>query len=303
MKTKVEFGVAALLIGFIVGGQAIAQPRGERPPLPQGDPNTPVVARGGFGPTEPAIAKFREGIYLIRTNGSGNITVFTSDDAVLLVDSKLTNEYDKVLPLLRSVTNKPIRYLINTHFHLDHTGGNIGFAGLGAQIIATGNTRARLSKTQQTGLPVITFDDHMDVYFGGKTLKLYYYGRGHTDGDLVIYIPEEKLVMTGDLFAGWGPSIRLIDYNGGGSLVQWPATLDKVMALDFDTVIPGHSGVTDRAHVKAYLDENRRMLDLIRMLRGAGKDPKEITTAVQMEFGNMAFVVLPNIQSVLDELR
>jgi cyclase len=198
------------------------------------------------------------------------------------------------------VTDKPIRFLVNTHFHPDHTGGNAGFAGLGAEIVAQDNVRVRLSRTQQMGLPVITFADHMNIYFGGKTLELYYYGRGHTDGDLVIYIPEEKVVMTGDLFAGWGPSIWLIDYNGGGSLAEWPATLDKVTALDFDTVIPGHSGITDRAHVQAYIDENRRMLDLIRMLKGAGRDPMAIT--VQMEFGNMAFVVLPNVQSVLDEL-
>jgi glyoxylase-like metal-dependent hydrolase (beta-lactamase superfamily II) len=143
----------------------------------------------------------------------------------------------------------------------------------------------------------------MDVYFAGKTLQLYYYGRGHTDGDLAIYVPEEKLVLPGDLFAGWGPSIRLIDYNGGGSLAEWPATLEKVMALDFDVVIPGHSGVTDRAHMQGYLDENVRMLDFIRMLNEAGRTPEEISAAVRMEFGNMAFVVLPNIQVVLDELK
>ena len=290
-----------MLAGLLATEQTFAQ-RGGRT-MPQGDPNTPVVERGGFGPTDAQIVKFRDGIYLIRSVGSGNITVFTSDDGLLLVDSKLTNEYDKAVELLRTVTDLPIQYLINTHFHPDHTGGNAGFEGLGAKIIATGNTRKRLSQTQQAGLPVITFDDHMDIYFGGKTLQLYYYGRGHTDGDLVIYIPEEKVVMPGDLFAGWGPSIRLIDYNGGGSLAAWPATLEKVMALDFDTVIPGHSGVTDRAHMQAYLDENRKMLDLIGMLKQAGKTPVEISTAVQMEFGNMAFVVLPNVQAVLDELN
>jgi cyclase len=300
LKIRIELLAAALLVGSLTMGQAHAQ-RGGRP-LPQGDPNTPVAERGGFGPTEAEIVKFRDGIYLIRSVGSGNITVFTSNDAVLLVDSKLTSEFDKAAALLRTVTDKPIRYLINTHFHPDHTGGNAGFEKLGAEIVATDNTRVRLAKVQQMGLPVITFDDHMAIYFGGKTFELYYYGRGHTDGDLVIYIPEEKIVMTGDLFAGWGPSIRLIDYNGGGSLAEWPATLDKVMALPFDTVIPGHSGVTDRAHVQAYLDENRRMLDLIRMLKKAGRDPMAITSAVQMEFGNMAFVVLPNVQSVLDEI-
>jgi cyclase len=302
MQIRIGLVAAALLVASLASGQAYAQPRGGFT-MPQGDPNTPVVERGGFGPTPAEIVKFRDGIYLIRSVGSGNITAFISDDAVLLVDSKLTNEFDKSVELLRTVTDKPIHYLINTHFHPDHTGGNIGFEKLGASIIATANTRARLSKTHQMGLPVITFDDHMDVYFGGRTLRLYYYGRGHTDGDLVIYLPEEKIVMTGDLFAGWGPSIRLIDYNGGGSLAEWPATLAKVMALDFDTVIPGHSGVTDRAHVQAYLDENRKMLELIRMLKKAGRDPMEITSAVQMEFGNMAFVVLPNVQAVLDELK
>lgn len=299
MKTGLVLAASALLAGLVAVGEACAQPRRA---LPQGDPNTPVLERGGFGPTEAEIVKFRDGVYLIRSVGSGNITVFTSDHGVLLVDSKLTNEFDKVMELLRTVTDQPVRYVINTHFHPDHTGGNSGLEGVGAEIIATDHARKRLSATQQTGLPVVTFDDHMNVYFAGKTLELHNYGRGHTDGDLVIYIPEEKVVLSGDLFAGWGPSIRLIDYNGGGSLAEWQATLEKVMALDFDTVIPGHSGVIDRAHMQVYLDENRRMLELIRTLRDAGRTPMDIASAVQMEFGNMAFVVLPNIQAVLDEL-
>ncbi len=302
MNARIVWVAAALLAGLGVTGQAFAQPGG-RPTMPQGDPDTPVVARGGFGPTEAQIVKFRDGIYLIRSQGSGNITVFTSDDGLLLVDTKLTNEYDTWMKLLRTVTDQPIRYVINTHMHPDHTGGNIGVESLGAEIIATDNARKRLSQRQEMGLPMVTFDDHMNIFFAGRTLQLYYYGRGHTDGDLVIYIPEEKIVMAGDLFAGWGPSIRLIDYNGGGSFAQWPATLEKVMKLDFDAVIPGHSGVTDRAHMQAYLDENRKMLDFIRMMKAAGRAPMEIGTAVQTEFGNMAFVVLPNIQSVLDELN
>jgi glyoxylase-like metal-dependent hydrolase (beta-lactamase superfamily II) len=285
------------------GGGPGGGPGGGRGGMPQGDPNVPVVERGGFGPSEAEIVQFRDDIWLIRSQASGNITVFTSDDGLLLVDSKNANEYTRVAELLKTVTDQPIRYLINTHFHGDHVGGNISMQSVGAAIIATANTRARLAQTQQQGLPVVTFDDRMEVHFGGKRLELYYFGRGHTDGDLVIHLPEERIVMTGDLFAGWGPSIRLIDYNGGGSLVEWPGTLTKAAALDFDVVIPGHSGVTDRTQLQAYIDENRRMLDLIRMLDEAGRTPQEITTAVQMEFGNMAFVVLPNVQVVLDELN
>ena len=271
--------------------------------MPQGDPNVPVLERGGFGPSEMEVAQFRDDIYILRSQASGNITAFVADNGVLIVDTKTTGEYARVEELLKSVTDKPIRYVINTHFHPDHTGGNAGMEGVGASIIATKNTRTRLAQTQQQGLPVITFDDHMEVNWGGRTLKLYYFGPGHTDGDLVIHIPEENLIMTGDLFAGWGPSIRLIDYNGGGSLAEWPGTLTKAAALDFDIVIPGHSGVTNRVELQRYIDENRRMLDLIRMLNEAGRSPQEIQQAVQMEFGNMAFVVLPNVQSVLDELN
>ena len=278
-------------------------PGGGRGAMPQGDPNVPVVERGGFGPSQMEIAKFRDDIYILRSQASGNTTAFVADNGVLVVDTKTTGEYERIAELLKTVTDQPVRYVINTHFHPDHTGGNAGMEGVGAAIIATTNTRARLAQTAQQGLPVITFDDRMEVKWGKWTLKLYYFGRGHTDGDLVIQIPEENLVMTGDLFAGWGPSIRLIDYNGGGSLVEWPGTLTKAAALDFDVVIPGHSGVTDRGQMQGYIDENRRMLDMIRMLNGAGRTPQEIRAAVQMEFGNMAFVVLPNVQSVLDELN
>jgi glyoxylase-like metal-dependent hydrolase (beta-lactamase superfamily II) len=293
------------------GGPRVGGPGGPAGPgggrgrvaFPPDDPSPPLAERGGFGPGTPEIAKYREGIYLIRSGASGNITAFTSDNGVLVVDSKFANEYTQIQELLKTVTDQPIRYVINTHFHGDHVGGNANMEAGGAEIIAHDNARVRLSQSQQTGIPVISFADRMTVRFGGKTFQLYHFGRGHTDTDLVIYIPEEKIVMPGDLFASWGPSVRLIDYNGGGSLVQWPATLEKAMALDFDAVIPGHAGVTDRAHMQAYIDENRRMLDMIRMLKEAGKTPQEMTAAIQMEFGNGAFVVLPSIQAILDEMN
>ena len=187
--------------------------------------------------------------------------------------------------------------------HGDHTGGNARLAELAADIVASENARRRMAEAQALGLPNITFDDHLRLYFGGKALDLYWFGRGHTDGDIVIHLPDEKMILTGDLFAGWGPSIRLIDYNGGGSLVHWPETLERVLELDFDTVIPGHSGVTDRAMLEGYLDETVRMKELIRELSRAGRSPEEITAAVQGEFGRLAFVILPGVQSAIDELE
>jgi glyoxylase-like metal-dependent hydrolase (beta-lactamase superfamily II) len=187
--------------------------------------------------------------------------------------------------------------------HPDHTGGNIAFEALGSDIVATENARKRLAAVQAMGLPNITFDDHLRIYFGGRVMDFYWLGRGHTDGDLVIHLPEERLVLAGDLFAGGDPFVRLIDYNGGGSLAEWSGTLEKVLALDFDRVIPGHSELTDRARMQAYLDQIVQMQDLIREMRAAGRSPEDIQAAVNNEFGRVAFVVLPGIQPVLDELQ
>jgi len=280
------FVAAALLAGLTATGTAVAQAR----PSP-------------FGNFELKIEQVADDLYMIQSSASGNITVFTSDDGVLLVDSKFANENARVMELLRTVTDLPVKYVVNTHMHGDHTGGNIAFEALGADIVATENARKRMAETQAMGLPSIALDDHLRIYFGGRVMDFYWLGRGHTDGDLVIHLPDERLVLTGDLFAGGDPFVRLIDYNGGGSLAEWSGTLEKVLALDFDRVIPGHSELTDRARLQAYLDQIVQMQDLIREMHAAGRSPEDILAAVTGEFGRMAFVVLPGIQPVLDELQ
>ena len=297
----------------MVGGAVLAQAPAGPGGAPGAAPGGPGGAggrggRGGgspFGNFELKIDQVADGLYMIRSSASGNITVFVSDEAVLLVDTKFANESARSIELLRTVTDLPIQYVVNTHLHGDHTGGNVAFEALGANIVATGNAAKRMAETQTTGLPRTTFDDQMRINFGGRILDLYWFGRGHTDGDLVIHLPEERLVLTGDLFAGMGTAgfVRLIDYSGGGSLAEWSGTLEKVLALDFDRVIPGHSEVTDRAGVQAYLDEIVQMQDLISEMHEAGRAPQEIQQAVTGEFGAMAFVLTGGIQPVLDELE
>src|SRR5690606_36146453 len=127
----------------------------------------PALAQGGFGPQELAIEQVREGIYMIRSAASGNITALVSDDGVLLVDSKFEREHDRYMELLRTVTDQPVRFVINTHMHGDHTGGNVRLEGLDADIVASENARRRMAEAQAMGLPNITFDDHLRLYFGG----------------------------------------------------------------------------------------------------------------------------------------
>jgi cyclase len=262
-----------------------------------------LPAAAQFPPPGLALHEVREGVYQILSAASGGITVLTSDDGVILVDTKFDNEYTEYMELLRTVTDQPVRYVINTHMHGDHTGGNIQLEGIGANIIATDNARRGLAATQQMGLPVLTFDDHMRLYFNDQPLDLYWLGRGHTDGDLVIHLPEERMILTGDLFAGFDPSLRLVDYNGGGSFKEWSGTLEKVLELDFDTVIPGHREVTDRAKLQESLAEVVAIQDLIREMNTAGRSPEDITAAITSEYGRFAFVVLPGIQAVIAELE
>lgn len=290
MKIYQASAAAVLLTGLVATGIASAQPRGGG------------GGGGPFGNVDLRIDDIGNGIYQIISSASGGITVFTSDDGVMLVDTKFDREYDRYMELLRTVTDQPVRFVVNTHMHPDHTGGNALLEGLGSDIVATENARRRLAEAQATGLPNITFDDHMRLYFGGRAMDLYWFGRGHTDGDLVIHLPDEGLVVAGDLFAGGDPFVRLIDYNGGGSLAEWSGTLEQVLELDFDRVIPGHTEVTDRARMQAYHDEIVAMQDLIREMHEAGRAPADIQQAVVNEFGNFAFVVLPGIEAVIAEL-
>jgi glyoxylase-like metal-dependent hydrolase (beta-lactamase superfamily II) len=281
--------LAAVLILASSSSSALAQGRGR--------------GASPFGDFPLEINPVRDGIYRISSSASGNITVFTSDNGVLLVDSKFDNEYDRYMELLRTVTDQPVRFVINTHMHPDHTGGNIRLEALESDIVATENARRRLAEAQQLGLPNITFDDHMRLYFGGRAMDLYWLGRGHTDGDLVIHLPEERLVLTGDLFAGGDPYVRAIDPAGGGSLKEWSATVERVLALDFDTVIPGHSGVTDRATLQDFQDETVRIQEFISEMLRAGRPVEDIQTALGSEFDRMAFFVFGNAAEVIAEFE
>jgi len=295
LDSKSVGATATLFLALGIATSVEAQPPGGRGGAAAEGPSP-------FPPEELAIHHVRDNLYQILSAASGGIFVVTSDDGVLLIDTKFEREYERYMELLRTVTDQPVRFVINTHMHGDHTGGNTRLEGIGANIIATGNARDGLAATQSVGLPRITFDDHMRIFFGGEPIDLYWLGRGHTNGDLVIHMPEQRLVHTGDLFAGFDPSLRLIDYNGGGSLMEWSGTLERVLELDFDTVIPGHREPTNRAKLEEALEEIVDIQDMIRELHAAGRPPAEITAAVQMQFGRFAFVILPGIEAVLAEL-
>ena len=206
------------------------------------------------GPKVIDIVKLKDSLYVLTSStpgnaatfSGGNVAVFITDGGVTLVDDKLAGWGQAVLDKVKSVTNKPITRIINTHTHGDHTGNN-NFFGANVEIVAQENTKANMMKMDAFKgenaqyLPSKTYTDKTTIGSGKDRIELYYFGAGHTSGDTFVVFPALRVLHTGDMFA-WkdGP---LCDRNNGGSCVAFPQTLSKVIATikDVDTVIPGHS--------------------------------------------------------------
>ena len=274
-----------------------------------GPPQGAAPARGGgnpgagFGPAQLTTTKVNDWFYMIRDSSSGNCNVLIAEEGLIIIDTKFERSFDGIMEKIREFSDKPVLFVINTHQHDDHSQGNARFQGLSAHVIASENARTGILNGRGTGVPSVTLDEHMRLYLDDKPLDLYWLGRGHTNGDVVIHMPTERIVFTGDLFATFEPYVWLIDYSAGGSGVEWPATLEKVLALDFETVIPGHGGVTDRATLEGYLAETRRQAETVRTMVRANRSREDIQAMLQSEFGWSAFMFQFGLDGLINEVR
>jgi cyclase len=188
--------------------------------------------------------KVTDNLYVVMGNG-GNVAVMPTSEGVLLVDDKFAVDAPDIMAKVKSVSDKPVRYVLNTHQHGDHTGGNQSLIASNAEVIIHKNARENMVAGKMPGLPQITFSQETQVFLGGKEVQARYLGRGHTNGDAVIYFPSDRVLHTGDLFVNGGAPF--IDYSAGASIVAWDETLDQALKLDFDKVIPGHGPVGTKA--------------------------------------------------------
>jgi glyoxylase-like metal-dependent hydrolase (beta-lactamase superfamily II) len=229
--------------------------------------------------------KVKEDLYEIEGDG-GNVAVLVTSEGVLLIDDKFDQDHDAIMEKIKSVTNQPVKYVINTHYHADHSGGNAKFLPT-AEIISTENARNNILQHKQSNAPPgvmparIVFNQETAVFLGGKEVRARYMGRGHTNGDAVIYFPQLKVLHTGDLMANASP---LIDYSGGGSLIEWTKTLDEALKLDFDTVIPGHGPVTDKAGLLAYRNNVEKLRTRVTGLIHEGKSQADLAKFMETEY-------------------
>jgi glyoxylase-like metal-dependent hydrolase (beta-lactamase superfamily II) len=237
-------------------------------------------------PPTGAIKKVRDNLYVIPGAG-GNTTVFVTQGGVVLVDTKLPNNGEAILNQVRTVTDKPVSTIINTHSHPDHIGSNEYFPA-SVEVIAHENTRKWMAANPRVAsnpaaMPDRTFTDRMTLGNGDDRIELHYFGAGHTNGDAFIVFPARRAMAAGDIFA-WKMA-PLIDPAAGGSVLALPVSLEKAAAgiSNVDTVIEGHGDVNTWQGFRDYVQFSRALVDAATAGMGK-KTAEEIAAELKLKF-------------------
>jgi glyoxylase-like metal-dependent hydrolase (beta-lactamase superfamily II) len=238
-----------------------------------------------FSKVQMKVSKVAGNVYMLEGAG-GNIGASVGEDGIVIVDDQYAPLADKIQAALKGITDKPVRFIINTHYHGDHTGGNAYFQKQ-APIIAHDNVRKRLETGGAAGnggsihmdvkpaskdaLPIITFDHDVTVHLNGEDVRALYFPAGHTDGDSVIFFPKSNVVHMGDDFVTYG--FPFIDVDSGGSINGMIDGVEKVVAqVPPDVkIIPGHGPVSSLDDVRAYLKMLNETRDVVQSALHQGK--------------------------------
>ena len=255
----------------------------------------------------------KEGLYLMPgfdgSMSGGNIAILVTEEGVLIVDNKYSYSYDDITRQISTVTSQPIHYVLNTHHHFDHAGSNASFMP-SAQVIGHENVRVNMLRNfgpsaSPEGAPKITYSDQTSVHLGGVEVQAHHLGCGHTNGDSVILFPALRTVHTGDLFI-WGDRMDgstmapFIDYYNGGCASDWVTTLDRLLELDFDTVIPGHGPLLRKAEVRIFRDKFEQLVSRVGGLIADGVNRDEVVA--QLDISDLNWPLAPEgVQAIYDE--
>jgi len=189
-----------------------------------------VYAQFGTKPAELSTIKVKDDLFVVYNDlVPGNTTVLVTNQGLILVDNKFEIDFDNLMAQVRKISNQPIRYVINTHYHADHSGGNPKMQAQNVQVVASERARRKMVETNQPGAPNVTLENNVRLFLGGKRVEVHHFGRAHTDGDVVAYFPDHRVVAMGDMFTVGDGLPPLVDYPGGGSTREWPRSLDGAL--------------------------------------------------------------------------
>lgn len=248
------------------------------------------LAQQDFSGVEVSATPVNGTVHMLRANpAAGNIGVSVGADGLLIVDDQFAPLADKIQAALTGLADGPLRFILNTHWHGDHTGGNATF-GQRAPIIAHTNVRKRLMTEQNVGgraipaappaaWPVVTFDESVSIHFNGEEIRVVHFPRGHTDGDSVVFFTGSNVVHMGDhFFAGGFP---FVDLDSGGDVEQFTANIATVLdqLADDVQVIPGHGPLSSKDELRAYHRMLVETTDIVRQRIAAEQSLEQISQA------------------------
>lgn len=266
----------------------------------------------GPAPTElPKLIRIRDDVYTIQNANStldelrafgGNVTVYLTDEGVVLVDSKNESVHDDIVAKVGTLTGKPVKYVILTHNHGDHAGGAPAMAAKGATVIISKGDRDNMVRAKQAWLPEVTYTGRADLFVGGKEVQLREI-KGHTRADTVVYLPAARVVAVGDL-AHNPPGIPLqVNYPDGGSWTEWVNALDMIATLDFEFLVQGHGPVLTKPEFTAFRERVFAIRERVRALTREGKTAEEIAATLRPEFNWPAEGRTGNVPDMMKELQ
>lgn len=296
IKTLKSGFLCLVILSYAAGIQSYAQDR-------------PVLTAEQLARIQIQAVPEKSGLYVIPGfdggMSGGNVAVLVTNEGVLLVDNKYSYSYPDIMEQLRKVTDQAVNYVFNTHHHFDHAGSNADFMEI-APVLAHRNVRLNRIRNELGGAPEIIYDQSAAVIIDGIEVQAHHFGRGHTNGDSVVYFPSLGVVHTGDLFI-WGTRLDgstlapFIDYGNGGSAAEWTATLDGILELDFDTVIPGHGPILRKSDIRVFRSKFDQLVSRINILIDDGVSRNAI--AAELDISDLNWPLAEDrILSIYDEL-
>jgi cyclase len=279
MKRIIVLVTIALVGGLSLAASALQAPATPPAPAPAAAPAAPAAKVA-------EIEKVKDNLYVIK-GGGGNTAAFVTEAGVVVVDTKLAGWGQAILDKIKTVTDKPVSTIINTHTHGDHTGSN-EFFGASVETVVQDNTKANMEKMEAFQgdkaqfLPKKTYKDKLSLGKGKEKIDLYYFGPGHTNGDTFVVFPALQVMHAGDMFAAKGTPF--IDTRNGGSGAAYNKTLARAVAgiKKVETVITGHSPLMTWNDFKEFAAFHKDLFTWVKAQHKAGKTVEEATAAYEL---------------------
>lgn len=302
-------GAVAAVASSLVSGQALQSPPPSLctttvtlpPPAGRGGGAAPP---GGAAPAAPAAApapdptdlprltKVTDDFYVMQNANhnmvdqrafGGNVAIYVTPAGVILFDSKYDRMHDHIVQAVKSVTSQPIKYLVLTHNHNDHSGGVARMQALGVTALISTEDRRHLLRMRKDGLPEMTYSRQANMFLGEKEVQLREFC-GHTSGDTVAYLPGPRVLVGGDLVVTAEEIPQIVNYGDGGNWTDLIRSLNEIEKIDFDLVVGGHGPPLKKEEFRKHVAKMRGIYDRFRMLVREGLGPNEIVARMSKEF-------------------